>query len=77
MKTVLKLLIACLVVGFILATADITPGNILDHLFDFAQMLVAISRDVFGWAGPYVLLGAFVVIPVWIVSLIIQRLRRK
>lgn len=77
MKTALKLLIACLVVGFALAAFNITPAHIVGQLLQLVTAIVDVSRGLFGWATPYVLLGAFVVIPIWLISYGLKRLRRK
>ncbi len=61
---VLKILLLCLVVGFVLTWLDLGP---LDLLRDLGQRLRGGwegAKALFGWATPYVLLGATVVVPI-------------
>ena len=66
-RTVVKVLIASLIVGTILAHFGITTDELIktaglspEHLEDLARRGVA-------WALPNVLLGALVIVPVWFV----------
>ena len=73
--TILKLLLLCLVVGLILSFFDITPQHIVT---DTLRTLREIYDLVFGavhWAVPYILLGAVIVVPVAVISLMTRRRR--
>ncbi len=66
-RTVVKVLIASLIVGTILAHFGLTVDDLMraaglstDHIEDLARQGVA-------WALPNVLLGALVIVPVWFV----------
>ena len=74
--TVIRLLLICLVVGLILSFFNITPQHIVT---DTLRTLREIYDLVFGavhWAVPYILLGAVVVIPVAVISLMTRRRHR-
>lgn len=75
--TVVKLVIASLVVGVVLAVLDISPGEI-------AEWARTALGDVFSNASgyvqsglSYVLLGAVVVVPIWLIHYVWRALRRK
>jgi hypothetical protein len=82
--TLLRLLIACLVVGVILAWLDLRPPELAARLVggaeDLGRLLMGLVDRLFDSAGDivgYVLLGAVVVIPVWLASLLLQAIRRR
>ena len=82
--TAVKLLIACFAVGLLLAWIDRSPTGVLERawtslvaatntLVRQAQHLVGSGGDVVG----YVLTGAVVVIPLWLLFLLLGALRRR
>lgn len=82
--TLVKLLVASLVVGVVLASLDLRPPELLDRLVDggrrLGRLLATLVERLFDSAGDivgYVLLGAVVVIPIWLASLLLQALRRR
>jgi ABC-type uncharacterized transport system permease subunit len=73
--TILKLLLLCLVVGLLLTFFDITPQHIFhDTLRTVGEIWDLISRLV-RWAVPYILMGAVVVVPVAIISVVVRARR--
>lgn len=74
--TVVKLLIASLVVGMVLAYFNITPQEILAYAR--AQVGDAINNagSFAGWAVSYILLGAVIVVPLWLIHYLWKSLRR-
>lgn len=75
LKTVVKLAIASLAVGLVLSLLGITPGDLLDHVTALAQASWALLGDTLEWAGAYMLLGALVVLPLWLARRIWKRLQ--
>ncbi len=66
-RTIIKLVVVCLIVGFLLAFFGFTPDNIVSSLrYHFLDLwyngFVALGR-----VGNYLLLGAIVVIPIFII----------
>lgn len=64
--TVVKLLVLSLVVGLLLVGLNVDPKNVLYSLLDGAINLFEMGVDIFGWAFSYILIGAVVVIPIWL-----------
>ncbi len=75
--TTVKLLIACLIVGLILSWLDVEPSGILDWMFGAAQTAARMAADFVGWAGSYIILGACLVLPVWLVMTVVRVLRKR
>ncbi len=70
--TLVKLVIASLVVGFILAVLGITPATILARMGGTLQGAFDTAASLFAATFEYILLGATVVVPVWLVVVLLR-----
>lgn len=75
-QTILKLLVLSLLVGLVMSWLDLTPLDLVANLGEHARAFFDWMRRFVGWAVDYVLLGAMVVVPVWLLLLLVNRLRR-
>lgn len=66
-RTLVKLIVVCLLVGFVLAFFGYTPDNILDSLRYHFYDLWYNGFAALGKVGNYLALGAIVVIPVFLI----------
>ncbi|AYC99531.1 DUF6460 domain-containing protein [Neorhizobium sp. NCHU2750] len=66
-RTIVKLIVVCLIVGFVLAFFGFTPHNIVDSVRYYFLDLWYNGFRALGRVGDYLLLGAIVVIPIFIV----------
>jgi hypothetical protein len=75
--TILKVLVASLVVGAALDHLGITP----DHLMQMAGLsrdrIEELMRQALAWALPNVLLGSLVILPVWFLLYLFRPPRRS
>ena len=62
-----KILLASLLVGLALSVFDITPAQVLKDMGLTPERIMNLARRGFNWAVPYVILGAMVTIPIWLV----------
>lgn len=69
-STILKLVIYSTIVGAILYWLQISTGEIFGWIFD---KIAAIWNWILGTGLKYMLLGATIVVPIWIIS----QLRKK
>lgn len=76
-KTILTLLILSLVVGLILATLGLRPLELVSAVGSAASDVIQIIERLIHWAWRYVLLGAVIVVPAWILLYLLRRLRRR
>ncbi|MGE7370657.1 DUF6460 domain-containing protein [Neorhizobium sp. NPDC001467] len=66
-RTLIKLIVVCLVVGFVLAFFGYTPDNIIGSIrYHFLDIWYN-GFEAVGDLGNYLVLGAIVVIPVFLV----------
>lgn len=71
-RTIVKLIVVCLIVGFVLAFFGYTPNNIVGSLRYHFYDILHNGFDALGDIGNYLLLGAIVVIPVFVVLRLIS-----
>jgi hypothetical protein len=71
-RVIVKLLIASLLLGIVLATLGLSPRNIYQRLFGWFEQLWAMGFDTILRFADYILLGAAIVIPVFIVMRLLK-----
>ncbi len=76
-KTILKLLVASLLVGWLLKALDLDAQKLLEFLGSFADKLMNIFAGIFEWSLSPILIGALVVIPIWVIRLIWKKAMEK
>ncbi len=75
-----KLLIASLLVGLALDYFEISPADLIHDIPETLGRIYDAAVSVFQWGGKYVLLGAIIVVPVWVftnLSTIKDKFKRK
>jgi hypothetical protein len=75
--TLLKLFILSLVVGIVLSVFDIDPEGLLGAFGGTAGSIFRVLVDALEWAVPYVLIGAVVVVPIWLILTALRMARRR
>lgn len=76
-STLVKLALACFLVGLLLNFFDIDPVRLMQNLPD---TVYAVFDLLLGWtrrAVPYIMLGAIVVVPIWLIRVLLRAARRK
>ena len=76
-ELVLKLLAASLAVGLVLSFFAINPWQYLGPVAGIAQGAIDLGITGFRWAWTYVVHGAAVVVPLWLIYVIYTYLRRQ
>jgi acetyl-CoA acetyltransferase len=66
-RTLVKVGVASLVVGTIMAHFGITANKLMHEFGLSTERLEELARRGFAWAWPNVLLGSIVIIPIWFV----------
>lgn len=67
LPTLLKLAAASVIVGLMLAVLGIEPLDLWEDFLGTIARIWDMGFDVIDWAARYLLIGAVVVIPIWIV----------
>ena len=66
-RTLVKVVVASLIVGTILAHFGITADQLMTAAGLSAERVQDLARDAVAWALPNLLLGSLVIVPVWFV----------
>lgn len=66
-RTIVKILIASLIVGLILKGFSIEPMSLLRGLGGFAQRVIDVFSGILEWSLAPILVGAVVVVPIWVI----------
>ena len=62
-----RLILLCVLVGVILHALGFDPGNIIESIRRMVQAIWDMGFDAVRWLWRYFLLGAIVVIPIWLI----------
>jgi len=68
LKLVWKLVIASLLVGLGLDYFNISPADLIHDIPDTVSRVYDAVIRLVTWGGKYVLLGAIIVVPVWLLT---------
>jgi hypothetical protein len=68
LRTLVKIAVASLVVGTILAHFGITAEQLMHDFGLSADRIEDYAKQGFAWALPNVLLGSLVIVPVWFLA---------
>jgi acetyl-CoA acetyltransferase len=68
LRTLVKVAVASLVVGTILAHFGITAEQLMREFGLSADRLQDYAKQGFAWALPNVLLGSLVIVPIWFLA---------
>jgi hypothetical protein len=71
-STLVKVAVASLIVGTVLAHFGITADQGLKDMGVTPERLSELARQAFAWALPNVLLGSIVIVPVWLVAFLFR-----
>ena len=63
--TLIKVLVASLIVGIILNHFGITPDELIRYSGKSREQIEELARQGIAWALPNLALGAIVIVPVW------------
>jgi hypothetical protein len=66
-RTLIKLIVVSLVVGFVMTVFGLTPWSIIDGVRDFVLEIWHRGFSALGRVGDYLILGATIVIPLFVI----------
>lgn len=72
LSVLVKFFIGAVAVGALLSAFDITAEEVLQDVGFTPEAILAFVRDGFGWALPHFLLGAMVLIPIWLIIFLLK-----
>lgn len=76
-RTLLRLFFFSLVIGLVLSALNISPEALLGTIGGTVEVIFLRIADLVAWAVPFVLIGAVVVVPIWLVFAALRLVRRR
>ena len=76
-RTVVNLLVASLAVGLVMRWLGITPRSLIEHFGETIGRAFDTLANFANWAVDYVLVGAVIVVPIWLVAVLLDRIKRR
>lgn len=76
LSVLLKLVVICFLVGLVLASLGFTPEALIYGVKRWVLHLRVMGWDAIVEGGRYILLGAIIVIPIWLIVRIMESARR-
>lgn len=73
----LRLFFYSLVIGLALSALNISPESLLGGIGGTVESIFLVVVDAVEWAVPFVLIGAVVVLPIWLVFAGLRFIRRR
>ncbi|MET0530043.1 DUF6460 domain-containing protein [Microvirga sp. P5_D2] len=67
-SVLVKLIFLSLLVGAFMAFLDITPFRLIEGLFEWIGSVLDLSLETVQKVGMWVLYGAVIVVPLWLIS---------
>ena len=77
LRTLIKVAVASLVLGAIMAHFGITVDQLMQKTGLTAERIEDYARRGFAWAWPNVLLGSLVIVPIWFLLYLFLPPRRR
>lgn len=75
--TIIKLLVASIVVGALMAWLDVRPNDLVQWVGDTARDLIGGAFANLQSLLSYMLLGAVIVVPIWLATVLWKSLSRR
>jgi hypothetical protein len=72
-----RLILVSILVGVVLSALGLDPFDIVQSIQRLAQSLWNLGFDAFRWVWRYLLLGAVIVVPIWLILRLINAPRGK
>jgi hypothetical protein len=72
-----RLILASILVGVVLSVLGLDPWNILESVENFVRGIWNMGFDAVRWVWRYFLLGAVIVLPIWLIVRLINAPRGR
>ncbi len=74
---IVKLFVVSLLVGLALKLFNVTPEQLLAEFGNTVERIFEIMVSVLEWSVRYVLIGAVVVVPIWLIIVGVRFVRKR
>lgn len=74
---IIRLVVLSIIVGIVMSALDIKPENLLWHIRSLVQRIYDLGFGAVGTVFGYFLIGAVVVIPIWLIARLLGAFRQR
>lgn len=74
---IIRLVLLSIVVGVVLSALGITPRNFFYHIEVLLRRIYDMGFATFDWLLQYLVLGAIVVVPIWLIARLLGAFGRR
>ena len=72
LAVIIKLALLSILVGFVLTVIGLDPRNLLWSIEALIRTVLDLGFEAFDWLWHYLLLGAVIVVPIWLLMRLMQ-----
>lgn len=76
-STLFKLAVISFAVGWLLVQFDISPEDVFANFGDTVLKIYEMAQDAIEWSSGYIIIGAVIVIPLWLISVLLGVLKNR
>ena len=73
LAVLVKLIFLSMLVGAVMAFFNLTPAVVIEWAAEFVRSVLELGFEAFGDVGRWILYGAVIVVPLWLLSRILAR----
>lgn len=77
LAVILRLVLLCILIGFVLHAFNFDPWNIIQSITDLFVRIWNLGFDAIDLVWRYFILGAVIVIPIWLIVRVVNAPRGK
>jgi hypothetical protein len=77
LSVIFRLILLSILIGFVLHAFGFNPFNIIESIRSLVQALWNMGFDAIHWLWRYFLLGAVIVIPIWLIVRVVNAPRGR
>lgn len=77
LSLIFKLAVISFVVGWLLVQFNISPEDIFSDFGATIRAVYEATRDAIAWSAGYIVIGAVLVVPLWLISILVDRLKGR
>ena len=73
LAVLVKLIFLSMLVGAAMAFFNLTPAAVIEWAAEFVRSVIELGFEAFGDVGRWILYGAVIVVPLWLISRLLAR----
>lgn len=76
-SVIIKLAVISLILGLVLSFFNVHPRRLMAWMGESTKDVIGVVLSMFEWAFSYILVGAVVVIPIWLIVVLYRTVKNR